>query len=93
MQENQTKENTQGPEKKFRAGAISATVWKNESKKKTGEAFAYHSVSLERGYKDQSGQWKSTNSFRVQDLPKATLVLQEAFKYIALNGITAEASE
>ena len=73
------------PEKKFRAGAISATVWKN-IQEKDGTEFEFFSVSLERGYKDKAGQWKSTASLRVMDLPKAALVLQEAYKFIVLNG-------
>lgn len=79
-----------GPEKKFRAGAIAATVWKNDSQRATGETFSYHTVSLERRYKDKSGSWKSANSMRLQDLPRAALVLQEAYKYLVLNGVSAD---
>jgi hypothetical protein len=79
-----------GPEKKFRAGAVSATVWKNDRTKATGEAFSYHTISLERSYKDKAGNWKNVNSFRLQDLPKAALVLQEAYRHLALNGASSE---
>jgi hypothetical protein len=79
-----------GPEKKFRAGAVSATVWKNDRQRATGETFSYHTISLDRRYKDQGGNWKSAGSFRLQDLPKATLVLQEAYRYLVLNGATAD---
>ena len=79
-----------GPEKKFRAGAIAATVWKNDGQRATGETFSYPTVSLERRYKDKSGNWKSANSMRLQDLPKAALVLQEAYRYLALSGVSAD---
>ncbi len=79
-----------GPEKKFRAGAISATVWKNDKQKATGETFSYHTISLERSYKDKAGNWKNAGSMRLQDLPKAALVLQEAYRYLTLNGAQAE---
>lgn len=72
------------PEKKFRAGAICATVWKNINEK-DGSEFEFFSVSVERGYKDKSGQWKSTSSLRVMDLPKAALVINEAYKFVVLN--------
>ena len=73
------------PEKKFRAGAISATIWQNNGQNnKTGQPVVYRTISLERGYKDKSGAWKSTNSFRINDLPRAALVLQEAYKYSVL---------
>ena len=81
---------SKGPEKKFRAGAVCATIWKNDRQRATGESFSYHTISLERSYKDQSGSWKSAGSMRLQDLPKAALVIQEAYRYLALNGAQAE---
>lgn len=71
------------PEKKFRSGAISATVWKNQTDR-DGKVVEYHTISLERGYQDKQGEWQSTNSFRVSDLPRAALVLQKAYEYITL---------
>ncbi len=75
------------PLKKFRAGAVCATVWQNHAKDGDGE---YKTVSFERGYKDKDGVWKSTSSLRVSDLPRASLVLQKAYEYLAL-GEDAEA--
>ncbi len=72
------------PEKKFRAGAVSATIWKNE-RQDNGKAFAFHTISLERGYKDKAGEWKTTSSLRTADLPKASLVLGKAYEYLILN--------
>ena len=80
------------PEKKFRAGNISATIWKNEQTNKDGKAFEYFSVSLDRNYTDKDGNWKSTNSFRALDLPKAALVLQKAHEFIVM-GISEETRE
>ncbi len=71
------------PEKKFRAGGISATIWQNSSKNPKGEETTYKTVSIDRNYKDKvSGEWKSTNSFRASDLPKLALVAQKAFEYV-----------
>jgi len=70
------------PERKFRAGAISATVWSNKTKNKTGEEVQYKTISVDRCYKDKDGQWQTTNSMRVNDLPKAWTVLMEAYKHI-----------
>lgn len=70
------------PEKKFRAGAISATVWANKGHSKTGEEVAYKTISIERGYKDKNNAWQSTNSMRINDLPRAAVVLMEAYKYL-----------
>ncbi len=71
------------PEKKFRAGGISATIWKNESQKGQ-KSFSYHTISLERSYKDQAGAWKTTASMRLADLPRAKLVLDKAYEYLVV---------
>lgn len=68
------------PLQKYRAGAISATVWLNQAEK--GQ---FKTVSLERGYKDKEGVWKNTNTLRLNDLPKAQLVLQKAYEFIAMD--------
>ena len=73
------------PEKKFRAGAISATVWLNRGTKSNGEESEYKTISLERSYTDKEGNWHSTNSFRISDLPKADVVLRKAYEYLVLN--------
>jgi hypothetical protein len=71
------------PEKKFRAGVISATVWLNQGQnKKTGEATSYRTVSLQRGYLDKNNQWQNTASMRVNDLPRAALVLTKAYEFL-----------
>ncbi|MFA5796758.1 MAG: hypothetical protein WC916_01820 [Candidatus Woesearchaeota archaeon] len=72
------------PEKKFRAGAIAATVWENDAVR-DGKKVTYKTVSFERSYKDKDGAWKSTSSLRVIDLPKASLVLNKAYEYLVLN--------
>lgn len=72
------------PEKKFRAGAISATVWANEAKTKEGKTLNYKTVSFDRRYKDHKDEWQSTHTLRMNDLPKAKLVLDKAFEYLAL---------
>jgi hypothetical protein len=72
------------PEKKYRAGAISATVWKNEGQK-NGKSFAFHTISIARNYKDKDGEWKNSSSLRPADLPKAALVLNKAYEYLIMN--------
>ncbi len=71
------------PEKKFRAGAITATVWKNEQTGEKGD-YVYFTVSIERNYKDKAGNWQKTSSFRAADLPKVALVTNKAYEYLVL---------
>jgi len=72
------------PEKKFSTGVITATVWQNAGKGRNGEIVGYRTVSLQRRYKDKNGVWQTANSLRVNDLPKASLVLQKAYEYLVL---------
>lgn len=72
------------PEKKYRVGSISATIWLNSRKDKEGNLSQFRTISFERSYKDKDDEWQSTNSLRVGDLPKARLVLEKAYEYIML---------
>ncbi|MBT3463766.1 hypothetical protein HOD20_09400 [archaeon] len=71
------------PEIKFRAGAISATVWNNHTQK-DGENKEYKTISFVRNYQDKDGNWNTTNSLRINDLPRAELVLNKAYEYLTL---------
>lgn len=71
------------PEKRFSTGAISASVWRNDAVK-DGKAESYHTITLQRAYK-KGDKWEHTQSLRVGDLPKAALVLDEAFRYLVLH--------
>lgn len=73
------------PVKKFKAGAISATIWENQGQNQQGQIVSYNSVSFDRTYKDANGEWQKTNSLRMADLPKASLVLNKAYEFLALN--------
>ena len=84
---------TNTPEKKFRAGAISATVWLNQGQSQKGETTHWRTINLQRGYKDKEGNWKSTNSLRVADIPKAILVLQKAYEELTLREFEGTSSD
>jgi hypothetical protein len=72
------------PEKRFIAGAISATIWKNQAESKVGKEISYETISISRNFKTENGEWKSTNTLRLNDLPKATVVLNKAYEYLTL---------
>lgn len=84
----------QMPIKKFRAGLISVAIWKNNgTSKKTGEPVEFNTVSLDRRYKDKDGEYKSTGTLRVSDLPRAVVVLQKAFEFLVVKEQVPSASE
>lgn len=72
------------PEKKFSTGSLTATVWQNHGIGKTGEQISYRTVTFQRRYKDRNGLWQTANSLRINDLPRASLVLQKAYEYLIM---------
>jgi hypothetical protein len=72
------------PEKKFRSGAVAATIWAN-SAVRDNKPVTYRTIALQRSYKDKDDAWQNTDSLRTSDLPRAILVLQKAYEYVALN--------
>jgi len=81
------------PAMKFKAGAVAATIWANKVMSKTGNEVTYQTISLERSYKDKDGNWQHTPKLRANDLPKAMLVLQEAYRNIILNQSSSSQEE
>ena len=78
------------PNKIFRCGPVSATVWLN-AKEHKGEMVEIHSIRIEKSYLNKSYEgddpkekWIHTNSFFADDLPKVVMVAHEAYKYIRL---------
>lgn len=67
------------PIKRYRAGAISVTVFQN-GREINGKDFEFCSFQLQRRYKDKDGAWNNTSSMRLNDLPKAELLLRKAFE-------------
>ena len=76
------------PEKKFSCGSISASIWAN-TKVVTGEKVKIYSVTINKAYKE-GDEWKYTNSFNIEDLPKVALVAAEAYKYMRLKSTDSD---
>ena len=70
------------PVKKFRAGNCTATVWKNKITV-DGKDIETHSVNIEKSYKDKNDEWKTTSSFNKNEMPKAILVMEQAYEFLA----------
>ena len=70
------------PEKKIKCGPVSASIWL-EPKMVNGEMVNFHSINISKSYKD-GDEWKRTNNFNAEDLPKVALVANEAYKEIRL---------
>ena len=78
------------PEKRFSAGAVSATVWQNQGKDRDGKDVEYRSVTFQRRYQDKDGNWQTASSLRINDLPRASVVLQKTYEYLVLKSNGSE---
>ena len=80
------------PEKVFKMGAVRASIFRNEFER-AGKMIPLRKVVLEVRYKDKNGEWKSSNSFSTNEIPKAITALQQAFEYLLDQGPEKEEQE
>ena len=76
------------PEKKFKCGPISASIWAEDKTVESG-VVKFYSINITKAYKD-GDNWKNTNNFNAEDLPKVALVANEAYKYIRLKSTDSD---
>ena len=72
------------PEITFRHGSCSASIFLNEYQRGE-ETFKVRTVVFQRQYRDKNGDWQPSNSLRVNDIPKAILVLNKSYEYLTSN--------
>ena len=69
------------PVAKFRCGQVTVALWLNEIEIR-GRIVPMLKATVERRYRAQNGEWKSTGSFAKSELPYAIWCLQRAFDEI-----------
>ena len=72
------------PEREFRVGQVKATIWSRERIGVKDQNAKAYSVSIQKSYQDDNGNWKNSTSFFPDDLPKLQLVLAKAYEYVML---------
>lgn len=75
------------PIQSFREGDVSASVWAREVLVK-GKPATFHSVSVERSYRDRDGAYRYTRNFDASDLGALMSVIQRSAEYI--HGLQAQ---
>lgn len=68
------------PEKTFKHGNVTASVFVNEFLK-NGKTMKMPKIAVQKSYKDKD-EWKSTNSYDLNDLPKLVLAANKAYDYL-----------
>ena len=78
-----TQQANAAPIKEFRAGTVSASVWRNEVER-NGATVVRHSIRIQKRFRQDDGEWKNTDYFFPEDLPKLQLVATKAFEFVSL---------
>lgn len=71
------------PEKRFKAGSCEAAVFENEITR-DNNTITVKKVAIQKRYKTQDDEWKSTHSLDQNDIPKMMLALSKAYEYLTL---------
>jgi hypothetical protein len=69
------------PVKAFRMRGISVSVFANDVQSDDGRELTFHNISVQRRYRD-GDEFKTTTSFRRDDLPILQLLVQRAWEYV-----------
>lgn len=69
------------PERVFRIGSVSASVFKNQIETSSGTR-DLRSVNIQRRFRD-GDEWKSSSSFGLGEIPQALKVLELALTFVA----------
>jgi hypothetical protein len=72
------------PVKRFQAGRITASVWRNIRKLESGEDATLFSVTLDKRYRDKDGNWQGSSFLHFNEIPRAVLVLNKAYEFLTM---------
>ena len=78
-----TQQTNTAPIKVIRAGTVSASVWKDEVDK-NGTTVVRYSIRVQKRFRQDDGEWKNTDYFFPEELPKLQMVTAKAFEYVTL---------
>lgn len=74
------------PQETIRVGAVNVSIFENTIVK-DGKMLKIPKAVFQVRYKDKKdGEWKSTNSLSVNDIPKAINALQKAYQFLTEKG-------
>lgn len=79
MSTSKNPEQRQKPQWHVKAGLLQAACWKSILKSDQGKDRDFHTVTIQRAYKDKDGKWQYSQSLRRQDLLPMARLLEKAY--------------
>jgi hypothetical protein len=77
------------PEKRFRCGGCETAIFENEISR-SGKTVNVKKVAFQKRYMNSDGEWKTTYSLDINEIPKAILVLSKAYEYLVFENGNSE---
>lgn len=74
------------PTHKARLGPLQLAIWENDYQTEEGELRTFHTITLERSYKDKNDEWHKTSQLRESDLGEAIALLQHSQQFLVKTG-------
>ena len=71
---------------KARLHALQLAVWGNEHVTEDGEVRTFHTINIERNYRDANDEWHKTSQLRASDLGDAIALLQRSQQFLTTVG-------
>ena len=65
------------------AGPFWASIWENE-RTIAGKAVKVREVSFAKRFRTESGEYKTSSRYQLNEIPKAMLVLSKAYEQLAM---------
>lgn len=65
-----------------RTTSLEIAVWLNSNEGENGQKFDSYSLSINRSYRKEDGQWVQNTNFRPHDLPVLLFLVNKAYDYI-----------
>ncbi len=63
------------PEKIYKVGVLSLSVWENEGTEKNFKSFTF-----QKSFINEEGDWQQTQKLNLSDLPKLRVLIDEAYR-------------
>ena len=74
--------NANGPVERINLGFVSVSIWRNAVSREDGTERFFLSATPARNYRDGRGEWASSHSFTVSEMPTAIAAMKLALAYM-----------
>jgi len=71
------------PIKEFKSGGLKLSIW-SEKVTTNEESYISYNIKINKRYLDKNKEWKTTDNFKVNDLPKVRILSEMAYIWLTV---------